>query len=284
MVASVATAPSERAFEVFHLVEIAGLSTRQAAEQVGLSQTRVIQLRDAVETWIADQPSVTDTMTKEQRLRLAEYKAHERLNHLYSLALESFRHSQGVETTRSIDKSGGVRATIRESFGRTCYLQMALRIASQQAKLPVVLLGEGSQRVAAALLADMEGPAEEPPAVPQAEELFNAGFERANPSQGDCSPATGEQTECVAEAAAVDAASDGAVDASALDAEPACDVSETEGEQKRPVHSAIESAYRPSPEPVFVDPSKLIGRPPLSRKQRRKAQRLLQNSLRRSAS
>jgi len=129
--------PSERAFEVYRLIEVDGLSTRAAAELVGLSQTRVVQLRNGVESYVAQQPTGIAGLTKQQRMQAAEYKAGVRLDHLYCLALEAFRQSQGPEVV-SEDLSGGSRVVKpRMSQGNTRYLQMAMRIAAQQSRIPV---------------------------------------------------------------------------------------------------------------------------------------------------
>ena len=129
--------PGERAFEIYRMIEVDGVSTRAVAQQVGLSQTRVVQLRDSVEHWVARQPAANAGMTKQQRVQAAEYKAGLRLDHLYSLALEAYRRSEGPEVS-SEEASGGARVMkTRYSHGNTRYLAMAMRIAAQQSRIPV---------------------------------------------------------------------------------------------------------------------------------------------------
>jgi hypothetical protein len=138
--------PSEKAFEVFHLVEIVGISTREAAEQVGISHTRVVQLRDAVERWIGAQPSRREKLTKEQRLRVAEYKAELRLDHLYSLALGAWRSSQGQEFVQRGGSDGSFRTVVRHCHGKANYLNLASRIVLAQAKLAISMAKAADDR------------------------------------------------------------------------------------------------------------------------------------------
>src|SRR5262245_56544613 len=60
--------PSERDFDVYRLVAVEGESTRAAAGQFGISQTRVIQIRKHVAEWIADELPWLATGTPAQRL------------------------------------------------------------------------------------------------------------------------------------------------------------------------------------------------------------------------
>ena len=136
-----ALAPNERAFEAYRLVEIDGISTRAAARHLGLSQTRVIQLRDAVEQWVARQPSATAGLTKQQRIQAAEYKAGLRLDRLYSLAIKAFQQSQGTEVVAEEMTGGSRTVRTRISQGNTRYLQMAMRIAAVQSRIPATALG-----------------------------------------------------------------------------------------------------------------------------------------------
>jgi len=182
--------PSERAFEAYRLIEIDGLSTRAAAEVVGLSQTRVIQLRDAVEEYVARQPSGPAGLTKQQRLQAAEYKASQRLDHLYRLALEAFRQSQGPEIT-SEDASGGQRVVkTRMSFGNIRYLQMAARIAAQQSRIPATPIATEFEDGATAQPHDDLQPDEHPKVA--AEPITRS--ETAYPPEEDCSLVAAQPT------------------------------------------------------------------------------------------
>src|SRR5262245_57713020 len=67
--------PSERDFLVFEAIAFGGASTRQAAAEFGISQTRVMQVHRHVARWIGT--SVPDDMdlTPIQRLKLAAHIA-----------------------------------------------------------------------------------------------------------------------------------------------------------------------------------------------------------------
>jgi len=236
--------PSERAFEVYRLIEVDGLSTRTVAQQVGLSQTRVVQLRDAVEHWVARQPSATSGLTKQQRLQAAEYKAGLRLDHLYSLALEAFRQSQGPEATSEETIRGGRVVKTRYSHGNTRYLVMAMRIATQQSRIPTVPIVEES------------GPEDELNAdvVPAA----------AIPPEEDCSPAGAQQEHSDVAAAPASAANAVATESSAAMPSKGKAVSEPFAADLGPVQSDLRAAGR--------DPFK---EPVLTRKQRKRRARML---------
>ena len=237
--------PGERAFEVYRLIEVDGLSTRAVAQQVGLSQTRVVQLRDAVESWVARRPSATAALTKEQRLRAAEYKAGLRLDRLYSLAIEAFRASQGAEVTSEESFSGGQTVKTRITQGNTRYLAMALRIAAVQSRIPAtpgVLAGD--ETACEAL---------------DVEELGGA-----SPPVGDCSLAAAEQAESDEVWAAGEAVNSCSEVASDSASEDRRDASERLSDEFCPVQIAVQ---RDRTEP-------LVQRP-LTKKERKRRARLL---------
>ena len=130
--------PGSRHFEAYRLTAVEGLSTREAAAQMGVSQTRVIQLRDRVVDWISQELPRLDAQPPEQRLMIAEYLAVERMEFLYGASLRAWRQSQGPETVeRQSRPAGDASTTIRTSHGNTRYLQQALRIAKEMGKFPV---------------------------------------------------------------------------------------------------------------------------------------------------
>jgi hypothetical protein len=130
--------PSERDFLVFERVVIESVTTRQAAEEFGLSQTRVMQIRARVADWIGGQVPETPQLSSRQRLGLASYIAEGQIDHLYAQAMEGWRKSQGTQTTvRSSDH--GETTITRESYGDIKYLALASRIAER--KLAAVVKG-----------------------------------------------------------------------------------------------------------------------------------------------
>ena len=123
--------PSERDFEVFERVVVEGATTRAAAAEFGLSQTRIVQVRDRVAEWIAAEVPATERLTPRQRLRLAATIASQRIDYLYSLALEAWRASKGEQTVVRDGESGLTRVT-RVSHGDPKYLAMASRLSLRQ--------------------------------------------------------------------------------------------------------------------------------------------------------
>src|SRR5262245_6121178 len=67
--------PSERDFLVFEAVVVHGSSTRQAAAEFEISQTRVMQVRQHVAQWIAKAVPDGLDLTPQQRVRLAAHIA-----------------------------------------------------------------------------------------------------------------------------------------------------------------------------------------------------------------
>ena len=237
--------PGERAFEVYRLIEVVGLSTRAAAQQIGLSQTRVVQLRNSVESWVARQPNASAGLTKQQRVQAAEYKAGLRLDHLYSLALEAFRQSQGPEIV-SEEGSGGARTiTTKLSQGNTRYLQMAMRIAAQQSRIPLTPIA-----------CDCGDEAEL--SVRQADPVM------VSPPEEDCSPASAEQSPCAEATAKPLAAKAAATSDCSKPAKRGEDASHDFASDLFPVQTDIR-----------VDPLDSLEEPVLTRKQRKRRARML---------
>ena len=250
--------PSERAFEIYRMIEVDGVSTRTVAQLVGLSQTRVIQLRDSVEAWVARQRSATAGLTKQQRLQAAEYKAGLRLDHLYSLALEAFRRSQGPDMVSEQTAGGNSVVTTRITQGNTRYLQMAMRIAAQQSRIPTVtLIGEEPGDASDANTVDGEVVSTECAAATTA-------ASDAAPSEEDCSPAAAQQSSnanATGQPSDVNAA---ATEDSDKDGDAAADASDDFAADFLPVHAVLQTA----------DEVSLADRP-LTRKERKRRARLL---------
>ncbi|MCI0360606.1 MAG: hypothetical protein L0211_19180 [Planctomycetaceae bacterium] len=122
--------PSERDFELYGLVVTEGASTRAAAQVFGLSQTRVIQIRNRVAEWIASEVPPLAHATPVQRLALAADIARNRFDFVYSQAMDCWRESKGPQTVERNGSSGKVSST-RESQGDPRYLMLAARIAER---------------------------------------------------------------------------------------------------------------------------------------------------------
>ena len=132
--------PSERDFELYNLVVIEGASTRAAAGVFGLSQTRVIQIRNRVAEWIASEVPPLASATPAQRLALAADIARNRIDFMYSQAMDAWRASQGQSTTA------------RSSHGDPRYLMLAARITERSigVETRIVKASEVAQNVTSA--------------------------------------------------------------------------------------------------------------------------------------
>jgi hypothetical protein len=128
--------PSERDFEVFEWVVVEGGTTRGAAAQFGISQTRVCQLLERVRDWLSEVlPAADDTQTTPAQLALAESLAADRLDYLYGQAVAGWKNSDGkIERTRIHAGSLPV-TTVTTSQGDPRYLSAAARIAMLRSKL-----------------------------------------------------------------------------------------------------------------------------------------------------
>src|SRR5262245_55666891 len=75
--------PSARDFFIYQRVVIDLASTRQAAQDAGISQTRVRQLVRRVIDWLADTLPGETEATSAAYLRVAQHLAADRLEHIY---------------------------------------------------------------------------------------------------------------------------------------------------------------------------------------------------------
>jgi hypothetical protein len=133
-------APSEKALEAMRLIDVEQRTTREAAEKVGVSQTRVRQLADQARGFLVGMsPAAKDEGLLNRQLHVAEALQLERLKYLYRLAMRSFRRSCGVRTTTRVVPDGlGTKETeiTTDSYGDVRYMAMAMRISGEMAKVP----------------------------------------------------------------------------------------------------------------------------------------------------
>jgi hypothetical protein len=246
--------PGDRDFEVYRRIEIEGQSTRAVAKEVGLSQTRVVQIRDEVETWVAQQAVSAVALTKQQRTQVAEYKAGLRLDALYAMALNAFRQSQGPEIVNELASNGSTLTKSRMSQGKPCYLQLAMRIAAQQSRLPITPLA-----------AEADRPADEPACEEVVVELAaDSVADQPSPPEEDCSLRPTEQVACAREASRVSVAKPiRHVPCGELPVATS-DVSADFARDLFPVQTDLEAADWP-----------LLDDRPMTRKQRKRRQRML---------
>src|SRR6266516_2580502 len=112
---SLSLPPSQRDFQVYQRVVVEAVSTRQAAGEFSLSQTRIRQLIQRVIQWLTENlPPQSDT-TDAAYLRHAQHVAADRLTFFYSEAMDGWRAERQMK-----------------------YFSMAIRVAMAQSKLPVI--------------------------------------------------------------------------------------------------------------------------------------------------
>jgi len=122
--------PSARDFQIYQRLQLDGASTRQAANDFSLSQTRIRQIVQHVAQWLAQSLPPSCEATDAAWLRLAQHIAADRLQLLYGEAMQ------------------GWRATHQPK-----YAGLILRVTSAMGKMPV------TSGALDALLADaLEGP------------------------------------------------------------------------------------------------------------------------------
>jgi hypothetical protein len=227
------TTPSNRDFEAYRLTAVEGLSTREAGYRLAISQTRICQVRARVLAWIGAQLAAMGPVDPAQQLAAARYLAVERLDYLYMTSMRAFNESA----------EDGKRSRTARSYGKTCYLSLAMRVVMEMSKLPrppELLLGSN-------WITDEQ---EEPPDHPK----------------GACSAAADEQAlERMPDEPAVDGTADalGASDEQLI------------AEVLQKMHAAGFSAPVQTGEAATVT----VPSPPLNRHQRRARQRLLEKKL-----
>lgn len=134
--------PGGRDFEVYRLVMFEEKTTREAASEMGISQTRVCQIVGRVGAFMLEvSPGEEKDPLRVKRLNLAEEIAAERLDHLYRTSLVAFRESKGVKRALREKGAEGVMMVTKESCGEQKFLNSAGRLAMLGGKLPVSTLG-----------------------------------------------------------------------------------------------------------------------------------------------
>src|SRR5687768_13807139 len=111
--------PSERDFEIYCDVEFEGLSLRKAAEQYGLSPSRVQQVVAEMRDWYrATTPQWVEETQPQLQPLVACRMAQERLRFLYRRSLDAWQDSQGAVTVRREGPTGQGNTVITHSSGQ----------------------------------------------------------------------------------------------------------------------------------------------------------------------
>jgi hypothetical protein len=258
--------PSERDFDVFLLVAVENASTRAAAAQFGVSQTRIIQIRDRVAEWMAKNVPAVRRLSVRERVQLAAQIATERTNFLYSQVLEAWHNSSGEETVVRTNGRGETTKVRRSTQGDPRYLLLAMRINEHSLRLA----GRAEEVLAKAV---------EQAGQTDAQDAAMCGSTGIPPA-GDCS------TLVAAEAVQATAAS--AAAAASADAAEDCDDMQDRRREfftlpdvaQRPVQPAELAAEEPGALLLAAGAESLsppvdLAAPPRSRKERRAQLRLL---------
>jgi hypothetical protein len=184
--------PSERDVQVYEAVAALGLSSRGAADVFGISQTRVLQIRQRVEEWIGRHASRSaESLSPRERLIVAADLADRRSQMLFSEAMEAWRGSQDAARERC---TAGSRPT-GPLQGDTRYLAMAMRT-----NMHMLQVAGLTQRLMAKLDEEAATIQASTPSAVEADTSSAACF----PLVGDCSPSTVEQVDPAEEPAAAD--------------------------------------------------------------------------------
>jgi hypothetical protein len=129
--------PGARDFQIYQRVTLEAATTRQAAAEFSISQTRVRQIVQRVSCWLAESMPARTDESDAARLNLAQHLAADRLQYLYGQAMHGWR-------TTSQSKYAGV----------------LLRCIAAQGKMPV------TPGALDALIADaIEGPLPDEPST-----------------------------------------------------------------------------------------------------------------------
>ncbi len=288
---AVAGLPSVRDFEIFKFVKCACGSTRAAAREFHLSQTRIRQVVSGVQaSFLAAVPPKCGDEPPDTRLVVAEQWAREQLEYLYGRAVQAFTESE------TADVHGNVVP------GKPTFLLAAARVALWMAKVPVHALPAFREIEDAddeAIPDDERRIDTQDPEFAQLREML-ARFERRQLASGatrgaasaadkvsaraeensppeDCSPgAVSSESAAAGEMDATDASSD---------VQSGCGTSEPESDERRA--SSLLTAQAAVAQHETVAPTKgTLGqanhsplRPPLNRKERRARERLRQKLL-----
>jgi hypothetical protein len=118
--------PSVRDFEIYRYLKLECHSTRAAAREFGLSQTRVRQIAArVVEFFLESAPLTAGDEATDAQMVVAQQLAREQLEHLYARAIRTFN-----DTERE-DVHGNLLP------GKVSFLVAAARISMWMAKVPV---------------------------------------------------------------------------------------------------------------------------------------------------
>lgn len=139
-----AAPPSYRDLEVYRLIRVERKSTREAAAEVGVSQTRVRQIVTKVAEFLIEAVPEGGDEKLAGRVQLAKVLAWERLDALHGEAIRCWRDSDefqvGIRETAAPDGPPTQVVTRKGMRGDCKYLFAAAKLSRLQAEMPAYTL------------------------------------------------------------------------------------------------------------------------------------------------
>lgn len=259
--------PSGRDFGVYRRVTVEQQTTRDVATAARLSQTRVCQIVQRVGEYMLAVLPPGEEGDKARQMWLAEQIAAARVQFLLRLAVRSFERSQGNQRTERQVKTGampgGTVVTLRSTQGDPRYLTAAARLALLGAKLPATNL--------AGLIGDEAETDEWEVEERDAEEAVTPAAPN-DPQDRDCSRPSAE----LGAQAASPTDADGATSMAAGD----CEVNPSQAWTDLRIAPPTVQPLVSLPANEAADESQVATRLPLSKRDRKARQRLLEQKRR----
>lgn len=125
----IAQLPSERDWNVYQAVRVESWTTRVAAQEFGISQTRVTQIVQRTAAFIAEALPTPSKQDEARQIAAGKQLAADRIDYLYGAAMRCFRMSQSTEK--------GNCTNGRRNYGEMRYLMAAARLASIATTFPL---------------------------------------------------------------------------------------------------------------------------------------------------
>jgi hypothetical protein len=183
--------PSERDFELYLALIAEALSTRAAAARFGISQTRVLQVRDRVAQWLGAAPPPLGSLEPQRRVRLVGEAAMHRMEYLLSQMVEAWHASKGTTTKVRVGEGFNEVTTTCTTHGDIRYLIGASHLNSGALKLAEGLEAAVMRVEEASATHSLRTP-QATPGTPQAapgtpQRAFPTARDAATSPDGDCS-------------------------------------------------------------------------------------------------
>lgn len=131
-------APKQGWKEVYTLRFLEGRPTREVAQMLGISADAVLEIQNRVIAWLAQNSPLFTAASRDEGQKLAEMLARQQLEHCYGEAMRAWDRSQQDEVTiRQEGILAKTTRTTRSSYGQIKYLALAGKISEAMVKVPV---------------------------------------------------------------------------------------------------------------------------------------------------